>query len=322
MTIPSHGVTADRRLDLLRWMVAGRETERVICKADGHWHAAYGEEAVVVGSFLALRPDDVGLSHYRGALIASLVRGADLRRLLAGVLGKVTGPSRGRWRSDTTGEVGPNHLALFSGCLGPSLGYAAGAALAAKLNGTERVAMVTFGDGTVNSGLFHESLNLAAMLKLPVIFVCQDNQYAISTPSSVAIPGSLRLRAEGYGIRAMEVDGNDAVAVFDAVGLAAQRARSGEGPTFVHAMSYRLGGHWATDSMAYRSPGESEKWAALDPVARLSQELMDEGRLTAEAFAAMSAEAAARAGQALAQAEADPWPDASVIEGDVYAPIC
>lgn len=320
MTPDLNSGTGDPRLELLRWMVTGRETDKVLCRADGHWHGAYGEEGVIVGSFLALRPSDVGISHYRGALMSSMVRGADLRRLIAGHLGKVTSPSRGRWRTDTTGEVGPNQLALFSGCLGPSLAYAAGAALAAKLQGTDRVAMVTFGDGTVGTGLFHESLNLSSMLKLPTIFVCQNNQYAISTPSKVAIPGSLLRRGEGYGMTTMELDGNDVLAVFNAVRVAAERGRAGKGPTFIHALTYRLGGHWATDPMAYRSKEEEQTWAALDPVLRLSQSLIAEGMLTAAALEAMVKLATEQAEQALAQAQADPWPDAEVIAGDAYAP--
>lgn len=308
------------RLELLRWMVTGRAVDQVLCKADNHWHAVFGEEAVIVGSFLALRPTDVVIPHYRGPLIASMVRGADLRRLLAGILGKVTSPTRGRWRADTTGEVGPNQLALFSGCLGPSLAYAAGAALAAKLQKSDRVAMVTFGDGSVGTGLFHESINLAAMLKLPTIFVCQDNQYAISTPASVAIPGSLHQRVIGYGMTAIEVDGNDAVAVFDAVSAAAERARVGTGPTFIHAKTYRRGGHWATDPMAYRSREEERAWEAKDPVLRLSQSLLAEGLVSAEAIDDMVRTETQKAEEALAQAQADPWPGAEVIAADAYAP--
>lgn len=320
MTTDLDGERDALRLELLRWMVIGRETDKVISKADGHWHAIYGEEAVIVGSFLAMLPTDVVIPHYRGALIASLVRGADLRRQLAGILGKVTSPTRGRWRTDTTGEVGPNQLALFSGCLGPSLAYAAGAALAAKLQRTDRVAMVTFGDGTVGTGLFHEAINLASMLKLPAIFVCQDNQYAISTPSSLAIPGSLLQRAAGYGVTAIEVDGNDAAAVFDAVSAAAEAARAGAGPAFIHARTYRRGGHWATDPMAYRSREEEQAWEARDPLLRLSQSLIAEGVLGADALDEMVSAATDHAERALAQAQVDPLPGAEVMAADAYAP--
>ena len=312
----------DRRMELLHWMILGREIDRALSKADGFWHEIYGEEAVIAGSFLALRSDDVALPHYRGALLASLVRGADLRRMLGGVLGKVTSPSRGRWRGDVTGEVGPNQITPFSGCLGPSLGYAAGAALSAKLKGIDRVAMVAFGDGTTNSGLFHESLNLASMLRLPAIFVCQNNQYAISMPARVAIPGSILRQAESYGMTAIEVDGNDAVAVYEAVSAAAERGRSGAGPTFIHALTYRLGGHWATDPMTYRPAEEAKIWATRDPVARLSNQLIADGKLTQELLAESVSDAAEQAAQALALALADPWPGADVIAGDVYAPNC
>lgn len=315
----SESAAGDPRVELLRLMVLGREMDRAISKADHHWHASLGEEAVVVGSFAALQSRDVGLPHYRGALIASLVRGSEPRRLIAGVLGKATGPTRGRWRGDVTGEFRPNQFGNFSGCLGPTLSYAAGAALAAKLRGNGGVALVLFGDGTSNSGLFHESLNLASMLRLPVIFVCQNNQYAISTPASAAIPGSLLRRGQAYGMAAVEVDGNDAVAVFDAVRAATDRGRAGEGPTFIHALTYRLSGHFASDPAPYRDPEEVRAWAARDPVQRLTDRLVAERVMTEADASAMARAAASRAEAALAEAAADPWPDADVLAGDLYA---
>lgn len=311
----------DVRMELLRLMVLGRELDRAMGRADHHWHASLGEEAVVVGSFAALQDCDVGIPHYRGALIASLVRGADPRRLVAGVLGKATSPTRGRWRGDVTGEIRPNQLGSFSGCLGPTLSYAAGAALAAKLRRSSAVSLVLFGDGTSNSGLFHESLNLASMLRLPAIFVCQNNQYAISTPASLAVPGSLLRRGQGYGMAAVEVDGNDAVAVFEAVRAAADRGRAGEGPTFVHALTYRISGHFASDPAPYRSQDELKAWAGRDPVLRLIERLLADGTLTDEAVAATRREATRCIEDAFTQASADPWPDGAALADDAYAPV-
>ena len=242
--------------ELLRLMIKGRQLDSVIAGADAHWHSSYGEEAIPVGCFSALQSADVSISHYRSAVIASMVRGADVRRLIAGVLGKVTGPGLGRPRAEIMGDVGPNHFSMFSGTLGPSIGYATGAALASKLDRSGRVALVTFGEGTVNSGVVYETMNLSAVLRLPTIFVCQDNQYAITTKSDYAIAGSIVERGRACGLAATVVDGNDAIAVFESVSDAIRRARAGEGPSFIHACSYRLGGHWANDPAPYRSKEE------------------------------------------------------------------
>jgi TPP-dependent pyruvate/acetoin dehydrogenase alpha subunit len=310
----------DRRVDLLRLMVLGRELERVVGRLDHHWHASLGEEAVIVGSLAALEDIDVAIPHYRGALIAALVRGSEPRTLIAGVLGKATGPTRGRWRGDVTGEVRPNQFGSFSGSLGPSLSYAAGAALAAKRRRSGGVSLVLFGDGTINSGLFHESLNLASMLRLPAIFVCQNNQYAISTPARVAIPGTVLKRGEGYGVVAVQVDGNDVLAVHQAVRAAANRGRAGEGPTFIDALTYRASGHWVSDPSAYRDPDELRAWTARDPIQLFARQLVAEGAIIEGDVAGMTREAATQIEAALAQALADPWPDASVLAGNVYAP--
>lgn len=310
---------ADPRVELLRLMVLGRELDRAISAVDHHWHASLGEEAVIVGSFATLQSRDVGVPHYRGAPIASLVRGADPRRLIAGVLGKVTGPTRGRWRGDVTGELRPNQFGNFSGCLGPTLSYATGAALAAKLQGHGGVALVLFGDGSSNSGLFHESLNLASMLRVPAIFVCQNNQYAISTPASQAVPGSLLRRGQGYGMAAVEVDGNDVVAVCESVRTATERGRSGDGPTFIHALTYRVSGHFASDPAPYRDPEEVRAWAARDPLRRLTERLVADRVLSEADVTAMTGAAANRMATALAEAKADPWPAADVLSGGLYA---
>ncbi len=320
MSADAHSCSTEQCLELLRLMVLGRELDRAIGKANHHWHASLGEEAVIVGSFAALKPTDVGIPHYRGPLIASLVRGADPRRLIAGVLGKATGPSGGRWYGEVLGEVRANQFGLFSGSLGPSLSYAAGAALAAKLRRSGGVSLVLFGDGTINTGLFHESLNLASMLKLPAIFVCQNNQYAISTPACVAIPGSILKRGQSYGVAAVEVDGNDVLAVFAAVRAAADRGRAGEGPTFIHALTYRVGGHWISDTSAYRDAEDAKTWADRDPVQRLSRYLLNKEVLSEADVAAMTSKAALQAEAAFAQASADPWPDATALAADAYAP--
>lgn len=307
--------------DLLLAMMRGRAVEDEIQRVSGHYHPARGEEGVICGTFRALAETDVSLPHYRGSIIASLSRGADPRQLIAGLLGKVTGPTRGRQRGDFVGKFAPNHFGLFSGTLGPSIGYATGSALAAKLAGSDVATAVTFGDGTANSGLLYESLNMAAMYVLPVVFVCQHNQFAVSMPSSRAIAGgSLSQRAGAFGMPAIEIDGNDAVAVHTAVSDALARARRGEGPTFIDALTYRISGHWTSDASPYRDQSVTEEWRQRDPIDRLAASLVADGLMSADDVEAMKAGADAEARAAMAAAQDDPWPDASVIDAaDAYA---
>ena len=301
-------------LALLERMLAGRAAEDAIGAVSGHFHPARGEEGVIVGSFSALADTDYGLPHYRGAVIASLTRGADLRRLLAGVLGKASGYTRGRQRGDFVGRFAANSFGLFSGTLGPSIGYATGAALSAKLDGGGRAAMVTFGDGTSNSGLLYECLNMASMLKLPVVFVCQNNQFAVSMPASRSIGGgALAERARAFGLHSEDVDGNDVLAVHCAVSLALERARQGQGPSFVHALTYRVSGHWASDTCFYRDPALTEVWRQRDPVDRLIESLGAQGELSVQAAEKMRLKADENATAALALAQEDPLPDVDVI---------
>lgn len=308
-------------LRLLTQMLRGRAVEDAIQGVSGHYHPARGEEGVITGTFCALSDDDVGLPHYRGAVIASIARGADPRELLAGVLGKATGPTRGRQRGDFVGKFAPNFFGLFSGTLGPSIGYATGSALAAKLDGSGVATAVTFGDGTANSGLLYESLNMASMYTLPVVFVCQHNQFAVSMPSSRAIAGgSLKERAAAFGMLSTVVDGNDIVAVHSAVRAGLERARRGEGPSFVDALTYRVSGHWTSDACSYRDHSVTAEWQRRDPIERLAAAMIGEGLLTREAFDALQAGAAEEATEALSAAQGDPWPDASIIDkSNAYA---
>ncbi|MEO8652548.1 MAG: thiamine pyrophosphate-dependent dehydrogenase E1 component subunit alpha [Ramlibacter sp.] len=302
-------------------MMAGRAAEAAICSVSGHYHPGRGEEAVIVGSFSALADTDFGLPHYRGAIVASLTRGADLRRLLAGVLGKQTGYTRGRQRGDFLGRFSPTFFGLFSGTLGPSLGYATGAALSCKLDGGGRAAMVTFGDGTSNSGLLYECMNMASMLKLPVVFVCQNNQFAVSMPASRSIAGgSLAKRASAFGLNAHDVDGNDVLAVHAAVSSALDRARAGHGPSFIHALTYRATGHWASDTCDYRDAAETERWLQRDPLDKLTRALLADGSMTQGDVDTLQQKSSADAQLALSQAQADPLPGADVIaDTNAYA---
>jgi TPP-dependent pyruvate/acetoin dehydrogenase alpha subunit len=320
-TSPVPSSTAQVDHSLLLGMLRGRSMEDAIGRVSGHYHPARGEEGVIVGSFSALKDRDFGVPHYRGAIIASLTHGADMRRLLAGVLGKEAGYTRGRQRGDFVGRFEPRFFGLFSGTLGPSIGYATGAALSCKLDGGGDAALVTFGDGTSNSGLLYESLNMAAMLKLPVVYVCQNNQYAVSMPAARSIGGAaLADRARAFGIEAVDVDGNDARAVHTAVAGALERARREGLPAFIHALTYRVSGHWASDPGDYRPAAEREAWVLKDPVERLARALMAEGSLTESEYATLQAQTEAEAAQAMSQAQADPLPGTDVT-ADTHAYI-
>jgi TPP-dependent pyruvate/acetoin dehydrogenase alpha subunit len=315
-------MTSELHRELLRRMLLGRETERAIIEIESHLHPSIGEEAVIVGAFSALEREDVAVPHYRGAIVASLTRGADIRTIIAGVLGRSTGPTRGRQRGDFCGAFAPNFFGMFSGTLGASIGYATGSALAAKLDGGNQVTLVTFGDGTANAGILYESLNLAAMMRLPVIFVCQNNQYAVSMPAANAIAGgSLAARAAAFGMPAHDVDGNDVMAVYGSVASAVERARGGGGPAFVHALTYRQQGHFVGDRSLYRSAEEAERWKQRDPIHTFTRSLLAEGIMSDQEISALQDAVVREVNAAAATAREDPMPDPGVVTPhlDAYA---
>lgn len=308
-------------LDLYRLMSMTRAIDEVVGKEDGHWHGLEGEEAVVAGTYYGLRDGDVVAPHYRGSLTAALARGADLRTLFAGVLGKATSYNRGRYRSDVCGPPQFGLIGLYSGALGPPLSYATGAALAFKLDKRDNVALAVFGDGTSSRGDCHESMNLASTLKLPVVFVCQNNQVAISTSAHDRVGGrSLVDRAAGYGMPGVDVDGNDVVAVHDAVRTAVGRARRGGGPTLIHALTYRVAGHFISDHADPRPPAEVAAWRQRDPIRAFRRWLVERDVTDEIVLDRISAETSRQAAAAMEQAKKDPDPDEDAFGAQsVYA---
>jgi pyruvate dehydrogenase E1 component alpha subunit len=232
-------------------MVVCRELDRALCEANSRWFPIEGEEATVVGSFLDLRADDAVAAHYRDPFVAYLMRGAEMWRLAAQVLGKAAGYNKGR-SVPFNGPVELNIVPWVAGDLGTTLGTATGAALAFQQEGSDRVCVCTFGDGTANRGDVHEALNLAACWRLPIVFICQNNGWAISQPLSSYVSGSVAARAVGYGIPGASVDGNDIEAIRASVCAAVTRARAGEGPSLIEARTWRWRGHWAGDEQGYR----------------------------------------------------------------------
>jgi acetoin:2,6-dichlorophenolindophenol oxidoreductase subunit alpha len=317
-------MTPDANLltSLYHLVAKGRVLESLLGKLPG-FHPGVGEEGVVVGAFFGLKDSDYIAPHYRGALLAAHMRGADLRRLIAGVLGKVTSYSRGRVRGDICLPLQFNTLGMFSGVLGNPLNISTGIALAASLDGKQGVVVTSFGEGTSNLGAFHESLNLAACLALPIVYICQNNGYAMSTRTDYALKcASVADRAQGYGMPGVRVEGNDVVAMHQAVQSAVARARAGEGPTLIDAVTYRISGHYSADPNDYQPKDERASWLKKDPLLLLKARLQAQGVMTEAQLTEIEKAAEAEITQAIAEAQADPDPGLEVLgPDDLYSPV-
>jgi len=255
----------------------------------GSFHPCVGQEATAVGGCWALRPDDYMTCTYRGHGHA-LAKGLNPRAAMAEMLGKITGCSKGKGGSmhftdPSIGLLGANAI------VAAGVPHAAGAALASKLQGVDRIALAFFGEGAVNQGVFLESLNLSVVWKLPVILVCENNRYSEMTPSHETTSNvETYQRAAAFGMPSYQVDGNDVEAMYAAVEEAADRARAGEGPTYLEANTYRLWGHMMGDPEVYRTKEEVSEALKQEPAARLAQRLKGLG-FSAEQLANLEAEA-------------------------------
>jgi pyruvate dehydrogenase E1 component alpha subunit len=285
----------------------------------GSTHSYRGQEAIAVGVCSALEPTDVIASYHRGTghLIA---KGADLYTLLCECMGRADGYSQGRGGKMHMGDLSFGFLGN-TGTVGGTVPTATGAALAAKIRKSNEIAVSFFGDGAVNQGVVHEAMNLAGVWKLPVIYVCENNQYAmtVSLEKSVAIK-ELSIRAAGYGFEGKTVDGNDVEAVHEAAQAAAAKARSGGGATFLECVTYRWDGHFGGDpGTGYRSKEEIESWKQKCPIKRLSEKLIQQGQLTEAEFSAMSRAVYGELDEIAKRAEAAPLPKKEVDLASVYA---
>ncbi|MFN8523193.1 MAG: thiamine pyrophosphate-dependent dehydrogenase E1 component subunit alpha [Chloroflexota bacterium] len=296
-------------IDLFRWMLWSRVMERECSRRNPRWFPAEGEEAVIVGAFADLRSDDVAAPHYRGPFAVYAMRGAAAARLASQALGKADGYSLGR-SVPFNGPWSANIVPWVAGDLGTTLGTATGAGLAFSYEGSDRVCVVSFGDGTANRGDFHENVNLAACWNLPVVFVCQHNGWAISEPARDYLPAPISTRAAGYGIPGATIDGNDVLAVQDAVATAVARARAGQGPTLIEAITHRVGGHWAADQASYR--GVTSEPPA-DPLTRAEDLLLELGQATSDTLAELRRSTEREIADAFAQAESALEPGAAEL---------
>lgn len=287
-------------------------------KIRGSSHAAIGQEAVAAGACAALQEGDYITSTHRGHGHA-LARGAEANRMMAELLGRSSGYCRGKG--------GSMHIADFSigmlganGVVGGGIGIAAGAALTAQLRGTDQVALCFFGDGAINQGAFHGVANMAAIWRLPLVLLCENNHFAMSARvEQMTAVKDLALRATAYGFPGANVDGMDVIAVHNAVRTAVDRARSGDGPSLIVADCYRFMGHFSGDTLVYRTTEETEQWLARDPIKAFAGRIALEDGVSQEAIEEIKAGAEQAIDAALVWAEQQPLPDPAEAWEDVDA---
>jgi len=314
----------DRLIGMLRMMLLIRAFEEradelfAQGRAHGTMHLSIGQEAVPTGVCAALRSDDYILSTHRGHGHC-LAKGADVHRMMAEFLGKETGYCRGRGGSMHIADVESGNLGA-NGIVAGGLPIATGVGLSIQIGRTGQVCVAFFGDGAANEGAFHEALNLASIWRLPVVFVCENNQYAMSMPVERSMNVErISQRACAYDILGQTVDGMRVLDVFEAARVAVDRARAGEGPTLLECMTYRYKGHSKSDRQRYRTRETIDAWRERDPIRQFREMLTADGLLTADAAEALDQEARAAIEDALRFAEASPEPDPATLLDGVYA---
>lgn len=317
-------VDASQLLEWYEQMAVIRQTEKAVYDlfmsglVKGTTHLAAGHEAVAVGTSAALREGDYVFATYRGHHHA-IARGATPAECLAELMSKATGLCKAKGGSMHLTKADRGMLGSYA-IVGSHLPIAAGAAWSAKLRGTDQVAVAFFGDGATNIGAFHEALNLAAVWKLPVLFVCENNLYMEYTPisavTSVANPAADR--AVAYGLPAEIIDGNDVIKVHDTARVAVDRARAGDGPTVIEALTYRHYGHSRADPAKYRPADEVERWMQRDPLLVARERLTSLG-VDAADIDALDAKVADMIKAAVQEAKDAPYPDPATALTDVWA---
>jgi TPP-dependent pyruvate/acetoin dehydrogenase alpha subunit len=306
--------------DLLYKMVLTRAFEENaeemygLGKVHGTMHLSIGQEAVAAGAGPSLRKDDYLLNTHRGHG-HFIMWGGDLNRMMAEFLGKESGYCRGRGGSMHIADVDSNNLGA-QGVVAGNLPISVGVGLSIQMRGTDQVVLTLFGDGATNEGAFHESLNMASIWNLPVVYLCENNQYAMSMAFERAFKiEQISERAVAYGIAGLTIDGNDVVAVVKAVTEAAERARKGMGPTLIEAITYRYKGHSKSDRQLYRTREEVKKWMEKDPIPRFAKLLGVSGTELKD----IEKQAKEDIRKAVEFAESSPEPDVNTILEGVYA---
>ncbi len=306
------------RMHLIRKFEETAEQSYMRGLVHGTMHLSIGQEASAVGATLHLVPDDYILSTHRGHGHC-IAKGADVARMLAEFFGKETGYCRGRGGSMHIADIDTGNLGA-NGIVGGGLPIAVGVGMGIRAQRQARVCMVFFGDGAANEGAFHESLNMASIWKLPIVFLCENNKYGMSmdVARAMAVP-NVADRAAAYAMPGAKVDGNDLPAVAAAAREAIERARAGLGPSLLECKTYRWRGHSKSDRNLYRTREEIDAWKERDPIARLEAELVAQGRFAPDALAAIRAQAQKAIDDALEFAKASPSPDPADLTRDVYA---
>ena len=286
----------------------------------GTAHSYVGQEAVAAGACAALTKADFVVSHHRGHGHC-IAKGASLAKMMAELMGRVTGYCKGLGGSMHIADLDLNILGA-NGIVGAGIGIGSGAALSNKLRGQDAVGVVFFGDGAVNEGIFHECLNIGSLWKLPMVYLCENNQYGLSTSikDSTSID-RISKRAAAYSLPGVTVDGNDVLAVYEATKEAVARARNGEGPTLIEAITYRWGDHSMRANLPrYRTDAEVSDWRKLDAVARFEHKLETEHGVARETLEKIRADVEAELAAAKEFAVASPEPTLQDLENAVYAP--
>ena len=286
-------------------------------KIVGGVYVGRGQEAIPVGTALLSGPDDVMLPSHRDMAVM-FIRGVPVNRIFAQYMGRVDGPTRGRDGNMHMGDLSAGVMSIIS-ALAATVPVAAGAALAMRYKGINGVAFSYFGDGATSRGDWHEGINFAAVQKLPVVFICNNNQYAYSTPLELQMAcANVADKGPAYGIPAEIVDGNDVFAVHEAARRAAAHARSGRGPFLLECKTFRMTGHSAHDAAHYVPKQLFEEWEKLDPIVRAERRMIDEGWASQREIDQIHAEVRQEVDDAVAWAEQSPYPDPSTLEDDVY----
>ena len=318
----------EKLIKLLENMLVIREFESTVQKhfaageIPGFVHLYLGEEAVAVGACSSLKEEDFITSTHRGHGHL-LARGGDVKKMMAEIFGKATGYNKGKGGSMHIADVSLGILGA-NGIVGAGLPIAAGSGITSQILGTDAVTICFFGDGASNRGTFHEAINLASVWNLPVVFVCENNMYAISMPQyrSDGRKGQnikdVSDRAVSYGISGVTVDGNDVMAVNEAVTEAVKKARNGGGPSLVECKTYRHRGHFEGDPTVYRSDEELEQWKKKDPINKFVNLLKDQELLDDAEYGELKEKVEARIKEALDFAQDSPEPDPSEVTTDVY----
>lgn len=284
----------------------------------GTTHPYIGMEAVGVGVMTALQPTDWVTSTHRGHG-HTIAKGGDLKKMMAELLGRATGYSGGKGGSMHIADM-DKHMLGANGIVGGGMGLATGAGLTCKLQNTGAVAACFFGDGALNQGMLHEATNMAAIWKLPVVYVCENNQYAMSARADWTVAGGKpSLRASGYGIPGVDVDGMDFFAVNEAAQDLVDRARRGDGPSYLVCLTYRYHGHHAGDPLNYRQKEEVDRWREQDPIERMKATLLAWGVVSASDVDALDQRIQAEVLEAIEFAKASPEPTEDQLMTDIYA---